>query len=104
VLPNVAPPGRNRLRAFLTVNRTTYIVDPKGVEIDVEPGSTLDVHVPVASMIVEGTMRYRGQPVIGQMHIGPRNTTGAVGASPSRSIGRAASPFRCHRKAMESGT
>ena len=71
VLSNLTPPGNYTLRAFLLIKGTLFVVDPNGTKIVVQPGSQLDVHLPVASLIVEGKTLYRGQPLYGQMNIRP---------------------------------
>jgi hypothetical protein len=71
VLRELTPPGNYTVRAFLLIKGTLYVVDPDGTAIDVQPGSESDVHVPIDSLIVEGTTLYHGQPLRGQMSIRP---------------------------------
>jgi hypothetical protein len=57
--------GSWRLRTFLIVRGATYIVDPRGLEVDVAPNVRNDVVVPVPALLVAGTMSLHGKPFHG---------------------------------------
>jgi len=70
VVHDVAP-GKTNVRAFLRAGEL-YVVDPKGVDVDVPPAGNVDVTVPIHSLFVTGSVTQHGQPFHGhQMNIFP---------------------------------
>ncbi len=71
VVHDVAP-GKTNVRAFLRTPEELYVVDSKGVDVDVPPDGNVDVTLPVHSLFVTGSVTQHGQPFHGhQMNIFP---------------------------------
>ena len=54
--------GTWRLRTFVLTRDATYIVDPRGVEVEVAPDVRNDVAVPVPALLITGTVSLHGKP------------------------------------------
>ena len=64
-------PGTYKLCALLRTDKIIYVVDPKGVQVEVAAGQPTDVTLPVRSLWVSGTVTQHGAPAIGQMEVWP---------------------------------
>src|ERR1043166_6227840 len=63
--------GTWRLCAFLLLRDATYIVDPRGEEIEVKPDVRNDVLVSIPALLVAGRVSPHGKPFHGTMQVMP---------------------------------
>jgi hypothetical protein len=59
--------GSWTLRTFVLTRDATYIVDPRGLQVEVVPGIRNDVAAPVPALLMSGTVSLHGKPFHGRM-------------------------------------
>lgn len=66
------PPGKWMIRGSMIIGRTQYVLDPpRGLEVEVPPGTRIDFTLPVEALLFAGRVTYRDEPFVGQMNLMP---------------------------------